>query len=572
MLTAFYRIGFTILFLLFTSRCDNKIIKTTATPLPAEPLQLTTDNQVKYQPAWSHDGTRIAFVAEEPVTRVRKQNIKNNNQELVGHFFGHVSDFRDFALSPNRLFLASVASDWSCVVIHNLITGSTKTIADGGQYASPIWSEYGDQLAYIRRRFDNSEIAVYSFISQEEQILLSHPQHFRRLSWSSNNEFFAIECGIDSTQILSFSAPSGIVETIVPWQFRPVFPAIAPDGLNMAYIAQNKNGMGLSIYNNENSESKKISRNFFIAASPNWTKDANKINFSEENFIATISSDGSEYLRSTIRNTFPVWIKNEDAILVFENTGRAQIRIVNIETREITTVTGVDQPQFESDWTIRDLQPSWSADDSQITFVRFDELGDLSRFLDLDIKTGKINSSGIAGTNTADTLNENQFNAELSRDGQWFVHNNDGGIKITNLHTQSTINLSAKTAEPFVAPTWFSNDYDIAAINPVENRIKLLEVRDDIDSLIITPIDVPGFSGTLNGEIVNIVFSEDHKVLGPRVAFGYDGAIYIFYLKGFKIEQLVAHGSFPAFSPDGESLAYIHDKQIKILRLYHEFQ
>ena len=540
--------------------------------LPAEPVQLTFDHLDKFQPAWSHDGSRIAFVAEEQVTRVTLQNIQGTEIREMGHFFGGVGGFRDYAPAPHRAQLAAVSSDRQKFLILNLENGEQQLISAAKYLASPVWSANGDQLAFIQKDQNTSTIRIYDLQAKSTDKILALPLHFRRLAWASETNKFAIESGIDSTQILLFQQGTDKVEEIVPAANRPVFPAFSSDGQFLAYISQNRYGMAVSVFDDLRQSNSQISRDFIIAAKPHWTDSDNKINFSEENFLAAIDVDGSDHRRSRIRNAFPVWVQNQEAFLKFTSSSRAKLQIVNVNTLEVNDATGVQPPEFGSNWSMRDLQPSWSADDSRITFTRFDSVGDLSRFLDLDLFSGKIRPATFDSSLSANDFNFEQFNAEISPDGAKFLHNRNGQIIISDLKSHRQFNLSKKTSEPFVEPTWFSNGYDLAAINPVENRIKLLELRGGLDSLVITPIDIPGFSGTVNGEIVNIVFSGDHKVLGPRFAFGYEEAIYMFYFKGFKIEQIIAHGSYPAFSPDGESLAFVHDNQIKIIRLFHQFQ
>ncbi len=567
-------ISFALLFLFLSliSNCDNQIIDTTATLLPAEPIQLTFDEHGKFQPAWSHDGSRIAFVAEEPLTRVVLQSLNNDERRVLGYFVGRADDYRDYAPAPQKAILAAVDHRHRALKLINLITGEIETVTDGDGLASPVWSPRGDRLAFIQQIAGKSILNIHDAASGEIRQILSQPQHFRRLAWSADEQKFVIESGLDSTRLLQFRVTSGQLEEIVHPAQRPLFPAFSKDGRFLAFITQSKNGMGLSIYDESLKAIRKISRDYFIAATPHWSAEDRMINFSEEYFIATIAVDGSDYRRSAIRNSLPVWTKPGDAFLRFEKTGRAIIRIVDIATLQVEDATAVEQPQIGSNWNIRDLQPSWSADDSRITFTRFDSIGELTRFFDLDLLSGKIKPSAFDSSSSANQIKFDEFNAELSPDGQQFVHNRNGDIIITDLRSQKRINLSRKSGEPFIEPTWFSDGHNLAAINPLENRIKLLELRSDPDSLIITPIEVPGFSGTINGEITNIVFSGDHKVLGPRFAFGYEGAIYMFYFKGFKIEQIIAHGSYPAFSPDGELLAYVHENQVKIIRLFHEFQ
>jgi hypothetical protein len=213
------------------------------------------------QPAWSPDGSRIAFVTEgdDGESRIHVMAADGTDESRLTD---GPSD-RDPAWAPDGSAIAfsSVRDGSAQIVALSTVDGAVATLADQPGYeAQPSWSPDGRQLAFV------SDYALYDFVfdiytmqadgtGQTRRTnglaTLPHFRYYLHPTWSPDGDMIAFVLGEGSSgaAIMSFSvalmsadgvflkrlAPAGTIA----WQelLDPGSLAWAPDGRGIAYTS-----------------------------------------------------------------------------------------------------------------------------------------------------------------------------------------------------------------------------------------------------------------------------------------------------------------------------------------------
>ena len=149
-----FLLGMTIVALLIL-RGHNRI-----QPMTTQPLEISTLTRMEgsqYQPSWSPDGRKLAFVEALP---------NDGGSSIYVQVAGDVK--------PQRLILGSAS------------------------VSSPVWSPDGDRLAYIQTTRDAAEIRIFSLedsVTRKVATLFPHCYglDYRRLDWSPDGSLLVVD-------------------------------------------------------------------------------------------------------------------------------------------------------------------------------------------------------------------------------------------------------------------------------------------------------------------------------------------------------------------------------------------
>ena len=195
----------------------------------SNPVRLTNDTSNNIMPAWSPDGSQIAFVSDRDGNReVYIMDADGNNPRNVTH---HPADDWTPSWSPDGSKLAFASfrdGNWEIYVIE-LDSGSLQrlTYSEGVDY-TPTWSPDGSQIAFVSDRDGNLEIYIMNADGQDPRRFTSHEATDQSPAWSPDGSLIAWEsyrggsmaiyvANVDGTGIKSLAQDTSMSEHSPSW-------------------------------------------------------------------------------------------------------------------------------------------------------------------------------------------------------------------------------------------------------------------------------------------------------------------------------------------------------------------
>jgi Tol biopolymer transport system component len=234
-------------------------------------IRLTYNDSHENMPAWSPDGTRIAFTS----------------------------------LRDGHHAIYTMASDGSSQI--RLTTGWSEY--------GPAWSPNGKRIAFTSHRDGHHEVYVMdadgSNVIRLTDTLKSSPFYFNRHpAWSPDNQHIALESNVDGGQEIY------ILDTKSGYQRRLTFlrdvighPSWSPDGNSIAFYGQ----PGIYIVNADGSGFRQLTEG--LDSNPAWSPDGHYIAY-------------SSLLEAELDPPDPEWRRHAE-LFVVSYDGSIQIRLTN---------------------------------------------------------------------------------------------------------------------------------------------------------------------------------------------------------------------------------------------------
>jgi Tol biopolymer transport system component/polyisoprenoid-binding protein YceI len=154
------------------------------------PTRLTRNAWRDSRPVWSPDGTRIAFVSGDERTDIYMINADGSGQVKLTDSF--VAD-QDPVWSPDSSRIAFVSGDMN-TEIHVINAGGSENrqlTSASGLDVSPVWSPDGNMIAFRSHRDGNSEIYLMNADGSGQVNLTNHPADDEFPAWSPNGSTIA---------------------------------------------------------------------------------------------------------------------------------------------------------------------------------------------------------------------------------------------------------------------------------------------------------------------------------------------------------------------------------------------
>ena len=245
--------------IVFTSQRDANHEIYTMDPDGMNPVNLTNNAAIDNKPAWSPDGSKIAFHSDRDRTAevydVYIMDADGTNVTLVTDGVGSNSD-PDWSPDGSQLtFQSDRAGSWDIYTIDIGGTNLTPLMADGYSDTTPAWSPDGSQIIFVSDRTGSNDIYSVSPAGGTPVAIIEHAAIDGFPAWSPDGSQIAFHSYRDLNGIadIYIGDANGTNPVTNIWRLTedPVEaqePSYAPDGSAIAFRTRRHGTGAIQIY------------------------------------------------------------------------------------------------------------------------------------------------------------------------------------------------------------------------------------------------------------------------------------------------------------------------------------
>jgi Tol biopolymer transport system component len=174
--------------------------------------ELTHGPDDSFQPAWSPDGTRIAYLSRpsgggDATLRAVRPDGADDHQLGTARYYVRPPEW-----SPDGRQLAATRNDMMIVVVDAASGAVVREIAPG---MSPTWSPDGRLLAFVSGgiTLEDADGANYRIV----QFFAYEP------AWSPDGNWIAVQTGLLGIYLISADSPNGTAPRLIASGYRPAW-------------------------------------------------------------------------------------------------------------------------------------------------------------------------------------------------------------------------------------------------------------------------------------------------------------------------------------------------------------
>ena len=251
--------------------------------------RLTTNSANDIFPAWSPDGSKIAFVS-------LRDGDRNSNTEIDAYLDIYVMNADG---SGQTRLAAGIAET----------TFDTIFVLDG----HPAWSPDGKQIAFISDRDGDLEIYVMNADGSGQTRLTTDSAVSLGFAWSPDGSRIAFTSRGRNWDIYVMNADGTGQRRLTTDAAVDEWPAWSPDGSRITFVSRRDGNSEIYVMNADGSGVTRLTTNSVIDMRPAWSPDGSKISFvsfsdGDVPELCVMKADGSGVTCLTVSGGLhPVW-------------------------------------------------------------------------------------------------------------------------------------------------------------------------------------------------------------------------------------------------------------------------
>ena len=530
--------------------------------------QLTGADSLGENPSWSPDGTRIAYSSSREDGLFVMDADGGNLRQIVDHY----SEYRPPAWSPDgtRIVFAGSANyevpesvsagpvasagpvglfaSYRIATAIFVVDVDTRRVVRLGDGSGPVWSPDGSRIAYESYPNDNEIWVMNSDGGSPHKIAEgSNPvwsPDGSRIAFTDRDGYFY------DSDLWMIDVDGSEPEQLTANDYRDRSPVWSPDSNSILF---HRSARGLLVIDVDSKTLRRVTPSDHWDSQLAWSPDGESIAFTRyyETIVNVVNpEDGSSWqLTDEFSSEDPVWSPDGTRI-AFTRSARdgarldqSYIMVADYNGTDLTALTGEDLLAFD---------PAWSPDGSCITFAGYlkgvaGPFGSSINFETVEDRPGAdifvINVHDASMYQFTDNEGREDANPTWSPDGSRIAFRSSDGVFV--IDTGTAIVRAIPDAGGRFA--WSPDSKRLA----ISGHGLILVTSADGTELDTITSEAGGYK--------NVAWSRDSEHLVFTVQ-GQDetNRIVIYDLDDGSSQELTT-GSYPIWSPDGRSIAFVRD-------------
>ena len=290
----------------------------------SDQTRLTNYQRSVMEPAWSPDGSRIAFLSDHPESDgsfyIKVYTITADGTELKNLTHDGIN-----AASPiwspdgtKILFVSWYEAPYQAIKVMNSIGNDQEYLTlENGCSFHPIWSPDGTKIMFVSLPNLERASEIFEMNADGSQLsqLTDTIEWEDDLAWSPNGTKITFTSELDENSgiyVMNSDGSQPIRLTNSNGDDRE--PVWSPDGTKIAYVSDRDGNAEIYVMDSDGTHQLNLTHNIGDDFSPKWSPNGTKIAFvtnrDNDNEIYVMNSDGSQPTRLTNSNGDdwePVW-------------------------------------------------------------------------------------------------------------------------------------------------------------------------------------------------------------------------------------------------------------------------
>lgn len=540
-----------LLFTLSFCSCDLRFQDTASTVLNEAPIQLSKDIWFVRDPAWSPDGSMIAYSHNRTATHLGSMSL---NEEVVSEI-GRVQDDMTrakFALSPDGTKIVYYSNLRRHLWVVDLHDGSETLLTPEHPFArQPDWSLDGGWIAFSAPNSTTGSRSIWAIPStggSAKQVTGAEGFDIAP-SWSPDGGKIAYQSQrYGDYAIWIADLVSGDSQQLTSDLPYPANPDWSPDGSTIAFNSTLNDTAAIWLIPAHDGKATKLTENIEYAVNPAWSPDGSKIAYTVSDGIWISSAEGEILHQTSLQERYPVWLPDGNALVRTQLIDYSVIAVFSFLDSSARVVTKAVDFQH-------DLHPTWYPDNETIAFVRVKPQSSSSTICTVPHSGGEVTT--MIGDSTR---YREEYNPAISPDGKWLMYDDRFRIFLVPLSGGEPIDLSPHIGYYLVEPAWAPDSRGFVCRSYGESQDRLMIFSTD-SNLVVQ-------ERTILGSYANPAWSVSHPVFDSHIAADGLEGIYIMEPDGSNQELVIVGGRNPSWSPDGTVLAYVRNSQLYVMPIF----